>query len=78
LGPRIIKGNFEPGFMVEHFIKDMGIILSEARRMKIAIPGLALVHQLYVALAAQGHGRDGTHALQLALATISGFDWKNR
>ncbi len=78
LGPRIIKGNFEPGFMVEHFIKDMGIILSEARRMKIAMPGLALVHQLYVALAAQGHGRDGTHALQLALATISGFDWKNR
>jgi len=78
LGPRIIKGNFEPGFMVEHFIKDMGIVLSEARRMKIAMPGLALVHQLYVALAAQGHGRDGTHALQLALATISGFDWKNR
>jgi 3-hydroxyisobutyrate dehydrogenase len=78
LGPRIIKGNFEPGFMVEHFIKDMGIILSEARRMKIAMPGLALVHQLYVAVAAQGHGREGTHALQLALATISGFDWKNR
>jgi len=78
LGPRIIKGNFEPGFMVEHFIKDMGIVLGEARRMKIAMPGLALVHQLYVALAAQGHGRDGTHALQLALATISGFDWKNR
>jgi 3-hydroxyisobutyrate dehydrogenase len=78
LGPRIIKGNFEPGFMVEHFIKDMGIVLAEARRMNIAMPGLALVHQLYVALAAQGHGRDGTHALQLALATISGFDWKNR
>ncbi len=78
LGPRIIKGNFEPGFMVEHFIKDMGIILSEARRMKIAMPGLALVHQLYVALSAQGHGRDGTHALQLALASMSGFNWNNR
>ncbi len=78
LGPRIIKGNFEPGFMAEELMKDMGIVLSEARRMKIAMPGLALVHQLYVALAAQGHGRDGTHALQLALATISGFDWKNR
>jgi 3-hydroxyisobutyrate dehydrogenase len=78
LGPRIIKGNFEPGFMVDHFIKDMGIILSEARQMNLSMPGLALVHQLYVALSAQGHGRDGTHALQLALAKLSGFDWKNR
>ena len=39
---------------------------------------LALSHQLYVALAAQGHGRDGTHALQLALAQLSNVDWKNR
>ncbi len=78
LGPRIIKGNFEPGFMVEHFIKDMGIILSEAKRMKISMPGLALAHQLYVALSAQGHGHDGTHALELALASMSGIDWQNR
>lgn len=78
LGPRIIKGNFEPGFMVEHFIKDMGIVLAEAKRMKIVMPGLALAHQLYIALSAQGHGRDGTHALELALAGMSGFDWKNR
>lgn len=78
LGPRIIKGNFEPGFAVEHFIKDMRIALDEARRMGIALPGLALAEQLYTALAAQGHGRDGTHALQLALAGLSGIDWKNR
>lgn len=78
LGPRIIKGNFEPGFMVEHFIKDMGIVLAEAKRMKIVMPGLALAHQLYIALSAQGHGHDGTHALELALAKMSGFDWKNR
>ena len=78
LGPRIIKGNFEPGFMVEHFIKDMGIVLAEAKRMKIVMPGLALAHQLYIALSAQGHGREGTHALELALANMSGFDWKNR
>src|SRR4029079_1395964 len=75
LGPRIIAGNFAPGFMVEHFIKDMGIALAESKRMGISMPGLALAHQLYVALAAQGHGRDGTHALQLALATLSGVDW---
>jgi len=78
LGPRIIAGNFEPGFFVEHFIKDMRIALDEARRMNISLPGLALVAQLYSAVAAQGHARDGTHALQLALAAMSNIDWKNR
>jgi 3-hydroxyisobutyrate dehydrogenase len=78
LAPRIIAGSFEPGFFVEHFIKDMGIALGEARRMGISLPGLALAEQLYLALQAQGHGRDGTHALQLALASLSAIDWKNR
>ena len=78
LAPRIIKGNFDPGFFVEHFIKDMGIALAESKRMGLAMPGLALAHQLYVALAAQGHGRDGTHALELALASLSGIDWNKR
>ncbi|HXT57562.1 MAG TPA: NAD(P)-dependent oxidoreductase [Pirellulales bacterium] len=78
LGPRIIANNFDPGFYVEHFIKDMGIALNEAKRMGLALPGLALAHQLYVALAAQGHSRDGTHALELALASLSGIDWKKR
>lgn len=78
LGPRIIDNNFDPGFLVEHFIKDMGIALSESKRMGISMPGLALAHQLYVALAAQGHQRDGTHALELALASMSGIDWRKR
>ncbi len=78
LGPRIIQNNFDPGFFVEHFIKDMGIALAEAKRMGLSLPGLALAHQLYIALQAQGHGRDGTHALELALARLSGIDWKNR
>jgi 3-hydroxyisobutyrate dehydrogenase len=76
LGTRVIAGNFAPGFMVEHFIKDMGIALEESKRMGLAMPGLALAHQLYLALAAQGHGRDGTHALELALAKLSGIEWK--
>ncbi len=67
LAPRVINRNFDPGFFVEHFIKDMGIALEEARRMTLPLPGLALVHQLYVAVQAQGHGRMGTHALVLAL-----------
>ncbi len=78
LGPRIIAGNFDPGFFVEHFIKDMGIALAESKRMGLSLPGLALAHQLYLAVAAQGHARDGTHALQLALASLSGIDWQNR
>lgn len=77
-GPRMMNNNFDPGFFVEHFIKDMGIALEEAKRMNLSLPGLALAHQLYVALKAQGHGRDGTHSLQLALARLSNIDWKNR
>ena len=71
LAPRVLKGNFEPGFIVEHFIKDMGIALAEAQRMRLSMPGLALVHQLYLALQAQGHGRKGTQALVLALEHVS-------
>jgi 3-hydroxyisobutyrate dehydrogenase len=71
LGPRIIDRNFEPGFFVEHFIKDMGIGLDEARRMGLSLPGLALANQLYVAVKAQGWGRKGTHALMLALEQLA-------
>jgi len=78
LGPRIIANHFEPGFFVEHFIKDMGIALAEARRLGLSLPGLALAEQLFLALQAQGHGRDSTHALQLAMANLSGIDWENR
>jgi 3-hydroxyisobutyrate dehydrogenase len=71
LGPRIMARNFEPGFYVEHFIKDMGIALDESKKMGISMPGLALAHQLYIALQAQGYGRKGTQALMLALEHIS-------
>jgi 3-hydroxyisobutyrate dehydrogenase len=73
LGPRILARNFEPGFFVEHFIKDMGIALDEARRMSLCLPGLALANQLYLAVQAQGYGRKGTHALMLALEQVSGI-----
>src|SRR6185312_2799709 len=73
LGPRIMDRNFEPGFFVEHFIKDMGIALDEAKRMNLALPGLALANQLYLAVQAQGYGKKGTHALMLALEQLSGI-----
>jgi 3-hydroxyisobutyrate dehydrogenase len=74
-GPRMLKGDFEPGFFVEHFVKDMEIALAEARRMNLALPGLALAHELYVALKAQGGARKGTQALLLALARMSEVNW---
>jgi 3-hydroxyisobutyrate dehydrogenase len=75
LGPRIIDGNFDPGFYVEHFLKDMGIALAESRRMGLELPGLALAEKLYQDVREQGNGRMGTHALQLTLAKLSGVDW---
>ncbi|MBW2064400.1 MAG: NAD(P)-dependent oxidoreductase [Deltaproteobacteria bacterium] len=71
LGPRIIRGDFNPGFMVDHFIKDMGIALEEAAAVGLSLPGLALVQQLYIAVKAQGYGRSGTQALYLAVKSLS-------
>ncbi|SDB46765.1 3-hydroxyisobutyrate dehydrogenase [Desulfonatronum thiosulfatophilum] len=71
LAPRILKGDFAPGFMIDHFIKDMGIALEEARRMGIRLPGLDLVERIYKEASALGHGRDGTQALYQALRKMS-------
>ena len=71
LAPRVLKRNFDPGFFVDHFVKDMGLALEEARRMGISLPGLGLVHEIYQRVQALGHGRKGTHALMLALEEMS-------
>ncbi len=78
LAPRMIEGDFDPGFFVEHFIKDMRIALEEAAAMQLALPGLSLAHQLYQAVAAQGHAKDGTQALLLALAKLNNVDWERQ
>ncbi|HEY7158680.1 MAG TPA: NAD(P)-dependent oxidoreductase [Gemmataceae bacterium] len=74
LGPRNMQRDFEPGFFVEHFIKDMGIALDEAKRMNLSLPGLALANQLYLAVRAQGYGKKGTQALMLALEHLSNIN----
>ncbi len=74
-GPRILRGDFDPGFFVDHFVKDMGIALDEAAAMQLTVPGLALAHQLYVALQAQGGGNDGTQSIINALANLSATTW---
>ena len=76
LAPRILKRNFDPGFFVDHFLKDLGIALEEAKRMNLVLPGLTLAHQLYHAVKAHGHGRLGTHALILALEHLSNSEMK--
>jgi 3-hydroxyisobutyrate dehydrogenase len=63
LGPRMLDGDFAPGFYVRHFIKDMSIALAEAERMKLALPGLTQAKALYDKLAAAGHEDEGTQAL---------------
>jgi 3-hydroxyisobutyrate dehydrogenase len=70
-GPRLLRGDLEPGFKIDHFIKDLGIALAEARRMRLSLPGLALAEQLYLAAQAQGLGQKGTQALLVALARLS-------
>ena len=74
LAPRMLAGNFEPGFYVEHFVKDLAIVLSESRKMNLSLPGLSLAYSLYVALMAQGGAKRGTQALYLALARLNGME----
>ena len=73
LGRRIVNGNFDPGFFIKHFIKDLGIALDEARRMRLALPGLALAHQLYVEASATGLDDLGTQGLYKVLERMNGM-----
>ncbi|MGA4721952.1 NAD(P)-dependent oxidoreductase [Fictibacillus nanhaiensis] len=68
LGPRILKGDFAPGFYVKHFIKDMNIALKSAEEMGLLTPGLQLAKKLYDELAEMGEEDSGTHALYKRLA----------
>ena len=63
MGARIAKGDFAPGFFIEHFLKDLGIALAEADNMELELPGAKLARKLYDELAGKGLGRLGTQAL---------------
>lgn len=63
LGPRIIKGDFAPGFSIKHFIKDMGIALESAKAFDLDMPGLDLAFSMYKQMADKGLGEDGTQGL---------------
>ncbi|MGZ4178813.1 MAG: NAD(P)-dependent oxidoreductase [Solirubrobacteraceae bacterium] len=74
-GPRLLKGDLEPGFKVDHFIKDLGIALAEARRMNVVLPGASLAEQLYVGVRSLGLGQKGTQSLAVVLAQLAQADW---
>lgn len=76
LAPRVLRDDLAPGFMVDHFIKDMGIALEEAEKMELVLPSLALTKQLYLSLKANGMGRNGTQALVKAIEQLSGMEEK--
>lgn len=63
LAPRMLKGDFAPGFFIKHFIKDMKIAIDSAREMDLELPGLELAEKLYEKLASEGYENDGTQAL---------------
>ncbi|GAV87236.1 NAD_binding_2 domain-containing protein [Cephalotus follicularis] len=70
-GSRIMNRDLEAGFYVNHFVKDLGICIKECQAMGLALPGLALAHQLYLSLKAHGEGDLGTQALILALERLN-------
>ena len=71
LGPKMIDRDFEPSFYVEHFVKDLGIVLDECRRVNLAVPGTALAFQFYQLMVAQGKGRMGNQALITVLEEMN-------
>ena len=74
LGPRIVDNNFDPGFFIKHFIKDMGIALKEAKSMNLSLPGLALAYQFYISATALGLENLGTQGLYKVLAKMNGIE----
>jgi 3-hydroxyisobutyrate dehydrogenase len=67
LAPRIIRGDFEPGFYARHFLKDIKLAIEEADTLGAFTPGMALAKELYASLERVGMGNKGTQALYLLL-----------
>lgn len=74
LGRRIVNKNFDPGFFIKHFIKDMGIALEESQKMRLSLPGLAMANQFYISASAIGLENFGTQALYKVLENINNIN----
>ena len=75
LTPRILKGDFAPGFFVDHIVKDLGIAIEEAEKTGLQLPGLSNARKAYETLQTMGHGSSGTQSLILSMAKQNGIDW---
>ncbi len=73
LGPKICKKDFSPGFFIKHFVKDMGIALQEAKKMKLSLPGLSMAYQFYLSAVAMGLENLGTQGLYKVFEKINGI-----
>ena len=69
--PKMLAGDFRPGFMVELQQKDLRLVLGDADAAHLSLPGTALAHELYNALQAAGEGRDGNHAILKVIERLS-------
>lgn len=76
LGRRLLKGDYAPGFFIEHFVKDLGLCLEECRRMGLVLPGTERAEEVYRMALAQGRGRNGTQDVINLLAAQSGKTWQ--
>lgn len=74
LGPRIIKRDFSPGFMVDLIQKDLRLVTETAAAMKTPLPVTSLVHQMYYSLQSSGDGKSGTQALVKVLESLAGVE----
>ena len=72
--PKMLAGDFKPGFMVDLQQKDLRLALDAAFEKHLSLPGLGLAHELYSALQAAGEGRDGNHALVKVIERLSGVE----
>ncbi|MEC8735090.1 MAG: NAD(P)-dependent oxidoreductase [Planctomycetota bacterium] len=77
-GPKILKGDFTPGFYAKHYLKDLGIALDEAARMDLKLPMLALVQGFYDRICRQGLNQCGTHVLSAVMAADQGSEQASR
>jgi len=75
LTPRILRGDFAPGFFVDHIVKDLGIAIEEADSLELDLPGLVHARKMYAYLQTLDHGSSGTQSLILAIAKMNGVEW---
>ena len=76
LAPRIIKRDFQPGFMIDLMQKDLNLVMEAARETQTPLPVTSLVHNMYYSLQSAGEGKSGTQALVKALERITGVEVK--